>query len=316
MANVAPFAVHPRLTQIAMAVTVAGLIADRVCPRVSVGGELFKYTKLTEAEAFTIPDTKIGRTSRANQVEFSATDVEASTQDHGLEDPVPVKDIKNAANTNLDPLSIATERTQQLILLAREKRVADLYTTLANYASALRTTLSGTSQWSDTANSDPIRAMLVAMDAMLVRPNTVVMGQQVWTQVSQHPKVVAAAKGYGDSSGAPGVASRQAVAALLEVDSIEVGGSFYNSAKKGQTATYTRVWGKHCALLHINRSIVSPQTTIPTFGFTGEWMGLRAGTYMDAGRGVEGCEVVKVVDQVKELISYQTAGYLFRDAVA
>lgn len=315
MANVAPFTVQPRLTQIAMAVAVQGLIADAVCPRVGVGGELFQYTKLTESEGFTIPDTKIGRTGRANQVEFGASDVEASTQDHGLEDPVPVKDIKNAVNTNLDPLAIATERTQQLILLAREKRVADLYTTLANYAASLRATLAGANQWSDVT-SDPVRAMMTAMDLMLVRPNTVVMGQAVWTQVSQHPKVVAATKGYGDSSGAPGVATRQAVAALLEVDAIEVGGAFYNSAVKGQTASYGRVWGKHCALLHINRSIVSAQTSMPTFGFTAEWQGLRAGSYMDPSRGVEGCEVVKVVDQVKELISYQTAGYLFRDAVA
>jgi len=319
MATTAPFTVQPRLTQIALAVRENLFIADEVCPRVPVEGEKFVYTKLTTEESFTIPDTKIGRTSQANEVEFGATDVTDSTEDHGLEDPVPNKDIKNAQGTNVDPLGMATELTTQLVLLAREQRVATLLFTLANYAASLRTTLAGNSQWSDWTNSNPVDAMLAAMDSMLIRPNTIVMGRAVWTKVRQHPKVTAAVlgqSGVGAAQQASGSVSRQAVADLLEVDRILIGESFYNTAKKGQTASYSRLWGKHCALLHINRSIRSPRTTMPTFCFTAEWGARRAGTYEDPKRGIDGSTVVKVVEQVKELIPFQEAGYFFQNAVA
>lgn len=315
----APFQIQPRLTQIAMAVKVEGMIADQVCPRVSVGGKLFTYTKLNTEEGFTIPDTRVGRTSAANQVEFGAVDVTDQTEDHGLEDPVPIADIElaQAQNTNLDPLGTATERTTTLMDLAREQRVATLLTTSGNYASSLRTTLSGTGQWSDYANSNPVNAMLAAMDLMLMRPNTVVMGQDTWTKVRQHPKVVESVKATGaGGTAAAGVVMAQALADLLEVEQVLVGRSFYNTAKKGQTASYGRLWGKHCAMLHLNRNIVSAQDAIPTFCFTAEWMGRAAGTYEDPKRGVKGSTVVKVVDQVKELIAFQEAGYLFTNAVA
>lgn len=315
----APFAVQPRLTQIAMAVRVEGMIADMVCPRVNVGGELFTYTKLTTEEAFTIPDTRIGRTSEANQVEFGATDVTDKTQDHGLEDPVPVKDINlaRAQSANIDPLGLATERTTQLIEIAREQRVATLVNTLGNYDSALRTTLSGTDQWSDYTNSDPVDDILGAMDLMLIRPNTLVVGQAVWTKLRQHPKVVESVQSTGaGGSAARGVVMREAVAALLELEDVFVGRAFYNTAKKGQTASYSYLWGKHAALLHLNRNIVSPQDVVPTFCFTAQWQGRRAGTYDDPKRGIDGSTVVKVVDQVKELIPYSGAGYFFQNAIA
>jgi len=315
----APFTIQPRLTQIAMAIKVAGMIADSVCPRVRVPGQLFVYTKLTTEEGFTIPDTKIGRTSRANQVEFGSTDVEASTEDHGLEDPVPVKDIQlaQAQGANYDPLALATERTTQLMELAREERVANLLFTIGNYSSSLRTTLSGNDQWSDYTNSNPVDAILDAMDQMLIRPNTVVMGQAVWTKLRQHPKVVESVKATGAGGiAATGVVARSAVAELLEVDEVQVGATYKNTAKKGQTADYSFLWGKHCALLHLNRNIVSARDAMPTFAFTAEWQGRRSGTYTDPSRGIEGSTIVKVVDQVKELIPFTDAGYFFADAVA
>jgi hypothetical protein len=318
-ATAAPFAIQPRLTQISLAVRVMGLIADQVCPRVTVPSQLFVYSRLTEAEGFTIPDTKIGRTSAANQVEFGATDVTDSTQDWGLEDPVPNKDIElaRAASANFDPLALATERTTQLVELSREQRVATLLTTLTNYASSLRTTLSGTSQWSDYSNSNPVSAILAAMDLMLVRPNVAVMGQDVWTKLRQHPKVVESVKATGaGGTSAQGVVMVEAVRDLLELEELHIGRAFYNTAKKGQTASYSRLWGKDFALMHLNRNIVSTQDVIPTFCFTAEWGGRRTGTYQDPARGVHGSTVVKVVEQLKELIPYQNAGYLFKDAVA
>lgn len=315
-----PFTTQPKLTQIAMAVRPEGLIADQVCPRIPVEGEKFIYTKFTTEESFTVPDTHVGRTSEPNVVEFGGKDVPDAVEDHGLDDVVPNRDVNAAEDgaNNYDPLGVAAERTALLVELAREKRVASLYFDPATYAAGLRVTLSGSSQWSDHT-SDPVTAILEAFDAMLVRPNVAVFGQQVWTKLRTHPAVVAAVLNKGGanaSEAAKGVASRQAVAELLELSELHVGQGFINTARKGQSAAYARVWGKHAAFIRLEKSIKDPRGALPTFGFTAQWRDRVAGT-MDLPRvGLRGSTLVRVGEQVKELVSFQEAGYFFQNAVA
>jgi len=310
---VAPFDIQTRLTQIAMAVKPEGFIADRVLPRVQVPGQKFAYTKLTTEEAYRIPDTRVGRTSEPNTVEFGGADVTETTEDHGLDDPVPNQDIRAAAGTNFDPQAVAAERTAMLVELAREQRVAALLTTLTTYASTLRATLSGTDQWSDFVNSDPVGAILDAFDAMLMRPNVAILGPTVWTKLRRHPKVVEAIVGTGAQQG---VASKQAVAELLELDELQVGLGFYTASKKGQTAAYTRLWGKHAAFLRIDRNVRNTQGGLPTFGMTAEWGTRIAGTIEEPKRGLEGATTVRVGEHVKEIVTFQDVGYFFQNAVA
>jgi hypothetical protein len=317
--NTAPFTVQPKLTQIAMAIKPTGMIADLVCPRVTVPGEKFIYTKMNTDEAFTIPDTRVGRTGTPNQVEFGGVDVTDSTEDYGLDDPVPNKDIKNAEGTNYDPLAAAAERTSLLVQLAREQRVANLYFTLGTYQAALRNTLSGTGQWSDYANSDPVNAMLTMFDNMLIRPNIGVVGRAVWTKLRMHPKVVAAVlnkTGDNGGSAAAGVIQRQAIADLLELDDIFVGESFYNASKKGQTAGYSRLWGKHAAFMRIDKSVRDPRAGLPTFAFTAQWGDVVGGTMPDGNIGLDGGVKVRVGEHVKELVTFQDVGCFFQNAVA
>lgn len=319
--NVAPLNPVPRLTQIAMAIRPEGMIADDVLPRVPVEGEKFIYTKFSTEEMFTIPDTKVGRTSEPNQVEFGGLDVTESTEDHGLDDVVPNKDIKNAANTNApyDPLDQAASNVGVLVQLAREARVANLLFNLNTYHASLRTTLAGTSQWSDYTNSDPLAEILAKMDVMLVRPTDICFGQATWTKFRQHPKVVAAVLNRTGGNGglnAAGYATREAVAALLEVQRVHVGQAFSNVSKKGQAASYSRLWGKHCAMWRIERSIKSARSPMPTFGFTAQWGEMIAGTIDAPTKGVLGSQIVRVAEQVKELVSFQECGYFWQNAVA
>jgi len=317
--NTAPFTVQPRLTQIAMAIKPVGMIADEVCPRIPVPGEKFIYTKMSTEESFTIPDVRVGRTGAPNTVEFGGVDVNDSTEDYGLDDPVPNKDIKNAQGTNFDPEAVAAERTELLVQLAREKRVADLYFTLGTYASTLRQTLSGTSQWSDYTNSDPTSVILAMFDNMLVRPNIGIFGQSVYTKFRMHPKVVAAVlnnSGGTGGSASTGVVARRAIADLLELDEIYVGGAFSTTTKKGQTAAFGRLWGKHAAFMRIDKSVRDTRMAVPTFGFTAQWGDKVAGTIQDANIGLEGGIKVRVGEHVKELVSFQEVGCFFQNAVA
>ncbi len=315
----APFSVQPRLTQIAMAVKPMGMIADLVCPRIPVPAEKFYYTKMTTEEMFQIPDVKVGRTSAPNQVEFGALDVLDTTEDYGLDDPVPNKDIMSAEGTNIDPLARAAEGTSILIDLAREKRVADLYFSLNTYTPALRATLSGTSQWSDYANSDPLAAILSMYDNMLVRPNIGIVGRAVYTRLRMNPKIVAAVlggNGTGSAVNASGAVVLRALADLLELDELYIGEAFAAGNKKGQASSYGRLWGKHAAFMRIDKNVRSTQGALPTFGFTAQWGNKIAGTIPDPKIGLDGGQIVRVGEHVKELVSFQEVGAFFQNAVA
>lgn len=310
MAGNAPFPIQPQLTAITIAYRNTKLIADGVLPRIPVSAQEFKYLKQTLAESFTIPDSKVGRKSAPNRVDFTATEVTDSTVDYALDDPVPQADIDNAP-PNYDPLGRATEGVTDLILLGREKRAADLVFTLGNYPSANRSTLSGTSQWSDFTNSNPVSAILDALDTPIVRPNVMVLGQAVWNKLSQHPKIVQAVVGNATTVG---IVRRESVAALFELDEILVGQGWVNTAKKGQAASVVRVWGKHALLF--NRNNLADNGRGMTFGYTAQFGTRVAGSIADPNIGMRGGQLVRAGESVKELIAANDLAFFFQNAVA
>jgi len=306
----APFPIQPELTAIAIAYKNAGLIADQVLPYVPVGKQEFKYLKHTKNERFTVPDTHVGRKSTPNQVEFSASEVTDSTVDYGLDDVVPQADIDNAP-PNYNPIANAVEGIMELVKLDREIRVANLVFGASNYATANKNTLAGNDQFSDYTNSDPIGTILESLDACIMRPNVAVMGNAVWTVLRQHPKIVKAVLG---NSGDSGVASRRAVADLFELDDILVGQGWVNTAKKGQSASFSRVWGKHIALIHRNNTANLQRGT--TFGLTARFGTPVAGSIPQPTIGLRGSIQVRAGESVKEVITANDLGFLLVNAVA
>jgi hypothetical protein len=174
--------------------------------------------------------------------------------------------------------------------------------------------LSGTGQWDDFTNSNPLSEILTKFDSMLMRPNKMVFGQAVWTKFRQHPRIVEAVKATGAGLGAQGMVTRQQVADLLEIQEVLVGSGWVNGAKKGLAASYARCWGKFAAALYTEPVT---GTEVTTFGFTAEsGGGMRARDWFDEKVGVDGAQVVQVVDTVKEVLPADDLGYLWSAAVS
>lgn len=306
-----PFPVDPKLTAIALAYRNPdiALIADEVLPRTPADQE-FKYLVYDLAQGFTVPDARVGRKSAPTEIDFKATETQDKVVDYGFDDLVPNEDI-DADNQGVDPLGTATMYLTNLINLAREQRVASLVFATGSYAAGNQATLSGTSQWSDTANSDPVAAIGDALDVPVMRPNIAVFGQATWTKLRRHPKIVQAVKGTAQGAG---MVSRQEFADLFELQGVHVGAGFVNSAKRGQTASLARVWGKHAAFLYRDR-VAGPQAGV-TFGFTAEWGGKIAGQMDEPKIGLTGSQRVRVGERVKELVVATDLGYWFQNAVA
>ena len=314
-----PFPIQQELTAIALAYSNKSYIADLVLPRVSVGSREFKWLQFNRDEMFTVPETMVGRKGVPNEVQFGASEVPGFVKDYGLDDLVPNEDL-DTAPAGYDPLGRAVEGVSELVALDREKRVADLVFNANTYPAANKTTLSGTSQWSDYTNSDPYSAIMTARDGMLMPFNTAIIGRLAWSKLRVHPKITAAlapsSNGNSSTSNAQGApATLQAVADLLELDQILVGESWINTAKPGQTASLSRVWGKHMALLHLN-PIASIRGNAISFGYTAEYGSRVSGSIAEPKVGLRGAQRVRVGESVNEIVCASDVGYYFQNIVA
>jgi hypothetical protein len=303
------YPIDPALTAIAIAYANPGYIADQVAPRIPVNKQEFTFMKYDIDQNFNIPDTRVGRKSKPNEVELTGAEVTDSTEDHGLDGGVPNADIANA-DARYDPLGNEVAYLNELIALAREKRVSNVVHNAASYPVGLKETLSGTGQFTH-ASSDPIGKVSGALDIPIVRPNQMVFSQYGWTKFRALPAIVEAVLGTGASKG---LVSREAVAALFEVQEVVVGTARANAARRGQAPVLTRLWGKHLALLH--KAPVPQAKGALQFMGTFEWGSRIASQWEDKNMGMRGGIAVRTGESLKERVIADQAGYFFEDAFA
>lgn len=313
------FPVNPVLSAIAIGYRNRDIdmIADDVLPRIPKGGRVFNYTKYSAADAYTVPNTLVGRKGEPNQVESGGVLVQGACLDYGLDDIVPNDEIeaweamtKPAVGGPVSPLMKSTSLVTGLVVLDREIRAANIVFNAASYAAANKVVLSGTSQWSDQTNSNPVDAILAGLDIPLYRPNVLTFGQAAWTKLRQHPKLVQGVYGTAQTGGA---VTRQQAADFFEVKKIVVGAGFVNTARKGQAVNMQRVWGKHCAALFVSEDLADADQ--PTFGFTAQFGDRVAGSIPQPKMGLRGSEQVRVGESVVEIVAANDAGFFWQDCV-
>lgn len=324
MATARPFVVDPVLTAISVGFrnTAMMRIADQVLPRFGVSAERFKWTEYPMSEAFNIPDARVGRLGQPNQLVFTGTEKSDAVDDYGYDAPVPYSDVQAAeaaraqGRSTFDPEAHAVEMVTDTLMNQREARVASMVFSLATYAADKRVTLSGTSQFSDYTNSDPISVIKTGMAATtILTPNTMVMGREVWNRLNSHPRIVNAIKGNVSNAG---IVSREQFLELFAGEGITqllIGDAMVNTAKPGQTPVFARAWGKHVALIHQN-----PMATVEgggiTFGLTAEYGGRISGRIEDENIGLQGGFRIRTGERVKEVIIARDVGYFIQNAVA
>lgn len=324
MAPTRPFQVDPVLTAIAIGYKnpEASRIADEVMPRSPVSGEKFSWTEYPLEEGFNVPDARVGRKGRVQQLEFEGEQRTDEVVDYGLDTPIPYSDIDAAANaraqkrSTYDPEGHSVEMLSETIENIREVRVAQTVHNAANYAAGRKVTLSGTDQFSDYASSDPIGVLKTGMESTLILPpNTLVMGRKVWSKLSSHPKIVNAVKGNLTNEG---IVTRQQFLDLFSGEGISrllIGDAWFNAARPGKAANLQRAWGNHISMLHINK-MANAQGGGITWGLTAEYGGKIAGRIEDKDIGLQGGVRIRRGERVKELIVAKDVGYFIQDAVA
>jgi hypothetical protein len=127
-------------------------------------------------------------------------------------------------------------------------------------------------------NSDPIRNIQNGQDSILERtgfkPNTLVMGQKVYSALKNHPDVVDRIK-YGQQNSETAIANERTMAALFDVERVLVMRGIENTGKEGQTNVHSFISGRSALLVF---SAPTPSLTVPSAGYTFSWRGYIGGT--------------------------------------
>lgn len=138
------------LTNLSIGYHPSGMIAERVVPVVPVKKESDFYYVWNRGDAFRIPETRRPDGDRANAVDFGFTRDSYLCDEYALETRITDRQRDNA--DSVLSLELAkTRRTQDLIALAMEKRVAQMLTDPNSYAATNVVTLSGTNQWNNAS---------------------------------------------------------------------------------------------------------------------------------------------------------------------
>jgi len=271
--------VNVPLTQISIAFlqNQMNFVADRVFPNIPVSKQSDRYYTYDRGEF------------NRDQMEVRAPATESAgggyTVDNSPTYFAPVyaihKDIADEQRNNSDPvINMERDSTNWVThqgLIKREKLWAAKYFG----TSIWDTDITGVSasptgpqvlQWNDAA-STPIEDIQAGKIAVLgqtgFEPNTLTMGAEVWSALRDHPDIVDRIK-YGQTPGSPAQVTRQAVAALMELDEILVTKAIVNTAAEGQTPSHSFIGGKS-ALLSYRPS--SPGILVPSAGYTFSWTG-------------------------------------------
>lgn len=301
-----PFPQSEQIMALAIGYTHADCIAEQVLPIVPVVEEKFTYTKISLKDSLQLPDTKVGRKSYPNEMSTSASELTQSTEDHAIDDFVPNSDL-DKQRVGYNPRMAAANATMKVVKMRQEIRVRDKVFTPANYLAGQTEDVAATKF--SVADTNPVTIIEDAKDSMVVTPNQVTLGQDVYSALRRNPFVVSAVF---KNDGTSGIVPIQALEDLFEMKFI-VGRAIYDQAKEGQPVDWSKIWKNHMALQYIDASAAANEPSL-THGFIAHFDDVGA-EIPDQRRGIKGGVTIRAGHQRTEVIASDLAAYLIQNAV-
>ena len=295
--------------------------AMRVFPRVPVEHRSDKYYKFDRGD-FNRDEAQL----RAPGTESAGSGYGLNTGSYSADVWAFHKDVDDQVLSNSDqplrPFENATQFVTHKILIRMERDWASRFFTTGVWSGQEDGSGSDFTQWSDSANSDPVidirRGKTAVKKATGFMPNKLTVSQDVFDTLIDHPDIIDRIK-YGQTQGGPAVANAETLAAVLGLDEVVVGSAIYNTADQGQTDTHNFVLGKDALLTF---SPDSPGLEVPSAGYTFAWRGFM-GNINDMGFAIKR---FRIEEREAERVEGQGAwdhnivsadlGYFFTNAIA
>lgn len=300
------------LTGVSSAYIPEGYISEEVLPFIGSKQSTGLLAKYGNQHLRIENSYKAGRGSYRRVEAISRSSVGYAIEGHGLEDIVTKEDYANVENP-YKPEEDCVMGLQAMLWLEKEKLLAD---TLADTSVVTQTqTLSGTSQFSDYDNSDPLSIFKTARSTVRTGcgkyPNGAIMDMAVWNVLRFHPQVLDA---LGFKYARPGGLEPDELAVALGVKKIFLADASYNTVKEGQTDSIGAVWGKHIIFG------VFPDKAVPYQVSLGYRIGYEneapRKVYKQANFNPPGSTLVLCEDNYDFLISNTGAAYSIKSAIA
>ncbi|MCD6384203.1 hypothetical protein J7M23_00345 [Candidatus Sumerlaeota bacterium] len=247
MPEVSQVHIDVALTNVSIAYRNPDYISDIIAPPVPVRKQSDKYFIFDpERERFRESNDRRAPGAEASEVGFGLSTDNYYCEDHALETAIPDEERENAD----PPIQVDIDRTEFLvdkILLNKEIALATRIRTGSDIPGE---TLSGTDQWSDYDNSDPVAAVeakkATIQAAVQVIPNVLVLSYPVYQKVRLHPKVIEKVQYVR-----LGVVGPDVLAQLFDVERVVVPRAFKNVAAPGQDPDLQYIWGKDAFLCYV-----------------------------------------------------------------
>lgn len=300
------------LTQASSQFVPEGYISEMLLPFIGVTQATGKLAKYGHSH-LRIETSYIGGRGKYRRVEpITRSQSTYQIEGHGLEGLVTKDDYRNVEFPYDAEKDEVTGLTSQLWV---EKEYS-LATTMADTAVLTQnTTLSGTSQFSDYSNSDPLAKFSTARGTVRTgcgkAPDTAWMDWATKNVLKFHPQLL---DYLGFKYDRPGGLTDGELAVAMDVKRVLIADVSYNSAKEGQTDVLAAVWGKHIWFGVLPENAAVRQVSL----------GYRIGYQNQSPRQVTkeaefnppGSTKILVEDEYDFLISNATAAYLIKDAIA
>lgn len=230
------------------------LIANKVFTPLTVDRDSDKYYKFNDANTI-VPETerKGGAEANLTDYDFTTGTFQATRKalKHFIDDDI-YSNADNVIKRNYRK-STALDITDKL-LVDKEVRAAAVAFNTSNFSGKTEA-LAGTNQWNDYANSTPFDVISEKAEVVLQnsgkQPNTIIMGQEVWTQLRNHPQLI---------DRLPDNRVRRANINLfkemlgdedLNIENVLIGRQTQNTGT-ASSATNSFIWGKFCLVAYIS----------------------------------------------------------------
>jgi hypothetical protein len=294
------------LTSLSVAYANEEYIGQMLLPSMPVQNLSGKYPIYDESNRFEGPDDEMSGRSTPNEIDDGErSEGTYSCKGRSLKNTLDWVTMMNQV-APLDEMVDLTMALADVVAVKREKRIADVLTTSGNYNSANVIAVGASDRFDSAGGGDPIGVMQ-SMNAALWKGRGPARtffwcSLEVWNVIARHPQLLDISKHTRE-----GLAQPSAIANYFGWDGVLVSQARRRTSKKGQTATYSRMFGNNMGL---TRVAITPSRRNAVFGHTMSWGGVRTRVSFDPDIFTDGGYVAKTSHHEDYKVIANKAGVL------
>lgn len=257
--------IEPILSHHARGYRNLNFIAQVLMPRVSIPNRSMRTLRFGK-ESFRRVNTRRAPGGQVARIQYGYADDPVSLVQDALEALVPIEHQQEAASVpGVNLASAAVDMVMEVMDLGLEQDCAALIRNADNYDANHKLALAGPERWTDPG-SDPKSDIDEARESVRRSigryPNTLSLGPDAFTGLSNHPKIKDQFKYTSSQS-----ITTEMLAGLFNVENVVVGSAVYLPETADDDQMASDVWGDDAILAYVPKG---DNFRVPSFGYTYE----------------------------------------------